>query len=402
MKVRLLEPGPRGIDLARPGVRFGEAPPMRSMKIPRLLFAAYMAGGNATILQNLEEQVGQRADVHSAWLRIEMDDESRRFNRTPRRHLIPGTIRNSLVTGTRIHESERVGGEFDAAYFFQHTICTFLWRFRSHVPYVIAMDGTPLWYAKNELWYAQPPFDPASRSARIKRELTRRVYGHAFHLLPLSGSCRQSLIDDYDIPPDRVTVVPPGINLHRYACVDRRERSDAKRPLNLLFVGADFRRKGGDLLVRLAQEPSFRDVRFHFVTKAYEGPAADNIFVYDNLTTNSDPMVRLFEDADLFVLPTRADSHAIASLEAMATGLPVVTTPVGGVVDVVEDGVTGYLVPRDDPTALVDRIERLREDPEQRHRMGLRGRERVESCFNAETIATTVVDLLKRAAETHS
>jgi glycosyltransferase involved in cell wall biosynthesis len=113
-------------------------------------------------------------------------------------------------------------------------------------------------------------------------------------------------------------------------------------------------------------------------------------------------MVRLFAEADLFVLPTRADSHAIASLEAMATGLPVISTPVGGVVDVVEDGVTGYLVPKDDLAALAERITRLRYDRDLRHRMGIRGRERVESRFNAETIASTVVDLLERAADAHA
>jgi glycosyltransferase involved in cell wall biosynthesis len=380
-----------------------EGPPdMKPGKMFHLLFAAYMAGGNATILQNLEEQVRGRTDVESAWLRIEMDDESQKLNRRPRRHVIPGTIRNSLVTGARIHEIERAGGHFDAAYFFQHTICTFLWQFRARVPYLIAMDGTPLWYAKNDLWYAQPHFDPHSLASKVKRELTRRVYDHAFHLLPLSWSCRQSLIEDYGIPPERITVVPPGINLHRYVCPDRSTQGNAGRPLNLLFVGADFRRKGGDLLVKLAGERAFRDVRFHFVTKAYEGPAADNILVYDNLTTNSDPMVRLFAEADLFVLPTRADSHAIASLEAMATGLPVISTPVGGVVDVVEDGVTGYLVPKDDLAALAERITRLRYDRDLRHRMGIRGRERVESRFNAETIASTVVDLLERAADAHA
>ena len=369
---------------------------------PRLLFAAYMAGGNATILQNLEDVIAQRSDVDSAWLRIEMDAESKRLDRTPRRSLIPGTIRNSMITGEQIRAIERARGGFDAAYFFQQTICMFLWRFRRRVPYVIALDGTPLWYRKNELWYAQPRFDPRTLASRIKHALTRRVYQQAFHVLPLSWSARESLIEDYGVPPERITVVPPGINLRKYVCPDRRSTSRAARPLNLLFVGADFLRKGGDLLVTLATQPEFRDLHFHFVTRSYQGPTAENIHVHDGLTTNSEPMVNLFRQADLYALPTRADSHAIASLEAMAMGLPVITTPVGGVVDVVQDGETGYLIPRDDVAALADRIRRLRDDPELRVRMGMCGRARVEAHFNGDTIAATVVDVLKQAAASRS
>ena len=61
------------------------------------------------------------------------------------------------------------------------------------------------------------------------------------------------------------------------------------------------------------------------------GALRPNIRVLDKLTTNSYPWCELFREADLFVLPTRADSHSIATLEAMATGHPVISTPVGGV-----------------------------------------------------------------------
>jgi len=74
--------------------------------------------------------------------------------------------------------------------------------------------------------------------------------------------------------------------------------------------------------VTLAREPEFRDVQFNFVTRAYVGPVAENIRVFDDVTTNSPAMVDLYREADLYALPTRADSHAIATLEAMAMSLP--------------------------------------------------------------------------------
>ncbi|MGO9482101.1 MAG: hypothetical protein ACLP05_10025, partial [Candidatus Kryptoniota bacterium] len=174
----------------------------------RLLFAAFMAGGNATILENLEHEIECRQDVDSSWLRIEMDPNKLTSYGEKRTFLIPGTIRNSFVTSRRIHEEEKNGVCFDAAYFFQHTICMGLVRFRSRVPYVIAMDGTPMFYAKNELWYGHPYFDPKSMIAKVKHVITRSVYRKAFHLLPLSTKVRDSLIDDYRIPPEKISVMP--------------------------------------------------------------------------------------------------------------------------------------------------------------------------------------------------
>src|SRR5215813_13473987 len=259
------------------------------------------------------------------------------------------------------------------------------------------MNGTPLWFLRNELWYASPRFDPRSIRSRVKHELTRRVYDGGAHLLPLSWSCRDSLIEDYRIEPERISVIPPGIDVNRYAPPNRARRSE-QAPLRLLFIGADFLRKGGDLLVALARAPELRDLQFDLVTRAYRGPVMDNIHVHHDVTPNSSRMLKLLGDADLYALPTRADSHAIATLEAMAMGLPVITTPVGGVVDVVRDGENGFLVPRNDADALGDRILKLRQNRTLRLRLGQAARATVETRFNAARLSATVVDLLLRAA----
>jgi glycosyltransferase involved in cell wall biosynthesis len=73
-----------------------------------------------------------------------------------------------------------------------------------------------------------------------------------------------------------------------------------------------------------------------------------------------------------------------AILEAMAAGLPVVATAVGGTPEVVVDGVTGFLVPPRDPEALADAILCLLRDPELRKRMGTVGRARVTEHFSVE------------------
>jgi glycosyltransferase involved in cell wall biosynthesis len=85
--------------------------------------------------------------------------------------------------------------------------------------------------------------------------------------------------------------------------------------------------------------------------------------------------------AAAFVLPSLSEGVSLTLLEAMARGLPVVATAVGGTPEVVADGETGFLVPSDDPAALAARLLDLVRDPALGRRMGLAGRRRVEADF---------------------
>ena len=357
-----------------------------------------MAGGNATIFQNLKAIIGRRDDIDSTWLPIEMYPEDPITKLPP--ISLNGTLKNSAATGARIHALHRSGIRFDAAFYFQHTIVTFLYRLRRRIPHLIAMDGTPLWYAENNLWYAHPHFDPGSIMARVKRKITQSVYAGAFRLLPMSLGVKESLIRDYNMREDRVDVVPPGIDLTKWNGPDRNALTNRRNghPLNVIFVGADFLRKGGDILAKVASVEEFRNVHFHFVTKTFSGPHGPNVFIHSDMTINGNSLIDLYRTADVFVLPTRADSHSLASLEAMAMGLPVITTPVGGIVDIVNDGETGLLVPTDDLPALTDRLRLLLQNPELRFQLGRNGRAHVERTFNLERNAAKIVDLLNEAA----
>jgi len=84
----------------------------------------------------------------------------------------------------------------------------------------------------------------------------------------------------------------------------------------------------------------------------------------------------------LFVLPSRSEGISLTLLEAMACGLPIVATRVGGTPEVVLDGETGLLVPPGDPVALAQAILRIGRDPERGLRMGQAGRGRVEQQFD--------------------
>ncbi|MGA9118643.1 MAG: glycosyltransferase family 4 protein, partial [Bacteroidota bacterium] len=278
----------------------------------RYLFAVWTVGGNKTVLLNLQSTISERPDIDSAWVPIEMYPHDW-ITRVPPISFL-GVWRNSAAAWLKIRPLENKGGRFDAAYYLGYSIVTFLWRFRRRVPYALALDLTPLWAARNALWYALPRFDPASPISRFKHAITRSVFTGASHLLPFSTGVRDSLISDYGIPPEKITVLPPGIDLRRWSIQDREMEVREKRavPLRVLHVGRDFKRKGGDLLVALAGMKEFAETEFHFVTDSYEGPHLKNVFVHGNYTENSPDLIAAYRDADVFVLPTRADTYSWA------------------------------------------------------------------------------------------
>ncbi len=99
--------------------------------------------------------------------------------------------------------------------------------------------------------------------------------------------------------------------------------------------------------------------------------------------------------ADVLVHPTREDCFPLVILEAMAAGLPVISTREGGIPDEVEDGMTGILCEKRDPAALADALKHLMEDAALRERMGRAGRERYERLFSASRFERRLTEILQ-------
>ncbi len=369
---------------------------------PHYLFAVWMVGGIQTVFDNLRDVLGGHADMRSSWLPVEMYPDDWVTKIPPISFY--GMWRTSMATWMRIRPLARQGGPIQAAYFLEHSLIPPPWVLTRRVPYLLSTDMTPLFCAREEMWYAVPQFDPESPIARVKQAATSLLYRSAFHLLPWSTEVGESLIHDYRVPKDRVTVLPPGINLRRWKPADRLQRQTEGRtaPFRVLHVGWDFQRKGGDVLLSIAAEPEFRDVEFHFVTSSQVGGDAPNVFVHPDLAPNSDALIALYGLADVFVLPTRADTYSMVSLEAMATGLPVIVSKVGGIGDIVVEGETGYLTKPDDRDAIREHLRFLRAQPSRRLDMGAKARRRIEHHFDLDHHAETVLHLLTSAAQSRA
>jgi glycosyltransferase involved in cell wall biosynthesis len=108
---------------------------------------------------------------------------------------------------------------------------------------------------------------------------------------------------------------------------------------------------------------------------------------------NGEQKADLLERASIYALPSYAEGMPVSVLEAMAAGLPIVSTPVGGIPAAVTDGIEGFLVQPGDALALADALDRLLADSDLRHRMGAYARERIEKEYAADRILPDIAAL---------
>lgn len=168
----------------------------------------------------------------------------------------------------------------------------------------------------------------------------------------------------------RVAVIPNGVDLEQYRPPSVAERAAVRAEYRLgdddrvaLFVGHETERKGLDLVIEaLVHAPTVllmvvggvRRTLLAAQTQARRLGVADRVLL---LGPRSD-VSRLMSGSDMFVMPSHYESSGLVYLEALASGLPVVSTPVGVIPEVLRDDVNGYVV-QPDPWVIGDRLERL-------------------------------------------
>ena len=194
-------------------------------------------------------------------------------------------------------------------------------------------------------------------------------------VLAPSDYVRRTLIEQ-GVAVERIALLPFGVRVERFKPA-AAPRDDGV--FRLLYVGQISQRKGIKYLLEAVKRLGRRDVELVLVggivgSGAGLAPYAACFRHVPNVPHAE--LHRLFQSADLFVYPSLHEGSALAIFEAMASGLPVITTENAG--SMVRDGVDGYLVPLRDPEAIERRIVELIGDPERRRAMAASARRRAE------------------------
>lgn len=258
------------------------------------------------------------------------------------------------------------------------------------VPSIVSLDATPLQY--DELGASYAHARGPEWLERLKYRLNRRAFHSASHVVAWSSWARRGVVQGYGVPPERVSVIAPGVHTAQWARAQPRAAHDG--PVRLLFVGADAGRKGGLLLVEAVRRArADLQVELDLVTRSPIAAEA-GIRVHHDIRANSPELRALYHAADAFCLPTEGDCLPMVLAEAAASGLPSIATDVAGIPELVRDGETGLLVSPRDLDALAAAIRRLACSPHDRLTMGERALQLAREEHDAGRNATRIVDLL--------
>jgi len=207
--------------------------------------------------------------------------------------------------------------------------------------------------------------------------------------------------------PERIVCFANAVDVHRFRPARPTEKAEAKSALGLpkdtAVIGTVARlvqRKGIDVLLR-AFEIVCHNHRAHLIIVG-DGPLgeelralAHELRIEDSISWfgfQADP-VKWLEAMDVFAFPSRLEGVPNAVLEAMAAGLPIVATTIGGVVDILEEGRTGFLISPDDPDALAAALDRLLRNAPLRADLGYHARKRAVEIFSLSDNISRLTDL---------
>lgn len=223
------------------------------------------------------------------------------------------------------------------------------------------------------------------------RKLERQLFQRADRLLAWSEPARQSLLEAYDCPPERVSLLPPSVDAS-----NRKATRPAHTRPQILFMGGDFRRKGGRILLECYRHWFSGTCDLHLVTHSPVEPES-GVYVHHDVKPYTQPWFERWQSADVFVFPSTLETFGIVLLEALAFQVPVISADVGAARYVLADGRAGWLLPDQKEETLARLLREVLDDPSAARERAMRGRERVESCFDLRRNTSQLASWLHEA-----
>ena len=353
-------------------------------------FLLEQALGHVTHAKNLLTNVPLDPEVHAHWGLID-------FEATGVAGRIPVYKSNWTVrAGVRAYrEVARMNRrtKLDALFFHTQVPAVLAQRWLRKIPGIVSLDATPRQYDELGAFYKHEQ-GPAWLEA-WKWRLNRDCFRSARRLVAWSEWTKLGLVQDYEVPADKISVIPPGVNVHEWRRPTPRVPHAA--PVKILFVGGDLKRKGGLVLLEVFRALRHLGLELHLVTKDRLLPEP-GLFIYNNLQGNSQPLRDLYHTCDIFALPTFGDSLPMVLSEAGASGMAIISTNVAAIPEIVRNGETGLTVPAGDAVSLTQALRDLVTNPALRMSLGERALAHVGRHYDALTNAGRLLDLLKAEA----
>ncbi|HEX3849930.1 MAG TPA: glycosyltransferase family 4 protein, partial [Polyangiaceae bacterium] len=263
--------------------------------------------GSVTHYLNLRREEAAFGGPGPRWIPVEF-----------RGGLLPWTLTGSWMARRAL---DRVLSEVDGIFMHTTTIAPLCVNHFQKKPAIVSTDATP--WNRRGMREAYGLRQEGPLYSRAKRELLRNALRAAAGLVGWSEWAKASFVEDYGCSEQDVVVIPPGVDLTRFAPGNRNRGLP-----RILFVGGDFARKGGHVLLDVFRRRLRGRAQLVLVTHASVA-SEPGIEVHRNVQANSPELQALYATSDLFVLPTLADCYSIVAMEALAAGLPVVVTRVG-------------------------------------------------------------------------
>ncbi|MGH9726818.1 MAG: glycosyltransferase, partial [Candidatus Acidiferrales bacterium] len=246
----------------------------------------------------------------------------------------------------------------------------------------------------------------------VRRRVVRIIHGLANGVIANSEAIRELLAMEFHIPRERVHVLHNGVDVDRFRNARARGRDvlptvspSGKWILHIANMNSDV--KGHDVLIKAARLISAAIGELHFILIG-DGPLRPG---FENLVREAkldacvhfvgrrSDTAELLACADLFVFPSLAEGLPNAVLEAAAAGLPIVATTVGGIPEIIENGVNGILIPPGDSQALADASVRLLTDRELSGQFGRAAQATIQTNFGFDKLMDALVGLYSHTAE---
>lgn len=293
-----------------------------------------------------------------------------------------GRMSRILAQRKLLAAREQSGTPYDVLYFHTQVHALHAVSLMQATPTVVSIDMTACQVARG----MRHPFTVRPNIAR-----ERRVFAAAAHIVAWSDWARRSVLEDYGIAAEKVTVVPPGVRFWLTTPIE----IEARPMQRILFIGSDFARKGGWEMLEVFQR-HFRDrAELHLVTSQRLADPGKNVFVYNSVAAYSPEWQALLASADIFVLPSSFEAFGLVLQEAAAFGAALLGTDVGGIPQMVREGENGFLLEPGNKEQLAERLRLLMEDDALRLRFRRRSRQMAVEEFDAEKNARRLGELFE-------